>query len=73
MPAPGPPPPGAPGGAPPPPPPARGAGGAGIGLANTRARLEQLYGAAHRFELEPGAPAGFVVRLSFPYRDAATA
>jgi two-component system LytT family sensor kinase len=53
--------------------PGAGGGRGGIGLANTRARLEQLYGAAHRFELEPGAPAGFVVRLSFPYRDAATA
>ena len=45
-------------------------GRTGIGLANTRARLEQLYGAAHSFELVSGRP-GLVVRLAIPYREAA--
>ncbi|HKE89714.1 MAG TPA: ATP-binding protein, partial [Gemmatimonadales bacterium] len=41
--------------------------GRGIGLANTRARLLQLYGPAHRLELVDGAPRGLVVRLSLPF------
>jgi signal transduction histidine kinase len=41
----------------------------GIGLANTRARLLQLYGDTHRFELVDGDPAGLVVRLSLPFRE----
>jgi sensor histidine kinase YesM len=41
--------------------------GRGIGLANTRARLLQLYGAAHRLELVDGSPMGLVVRLSLPF------
>lgn len=41
----------------------------GIGLANTRARLLQLYGTAHRFELLDGSPSGLVVRLSLPYHE----
>lgn len=40
----------------------------GIGLANTQARLTQLYGARSRFELVDGAVAGLVVRLSLPFR-----
>jgi signal transduction histidine kinase len=40
----------------------------GIGLANTRARLTQLYGAAHRLELVQGTSSGLVVRLSLPFR-----
>jgi len=54
---------------------ARGAarGGRGIGLANTRARLAQLYGATHRVELLDGIPGGLVVRLSLPYRAARVA
>ena len=39
----------------------------GIGLANTRARLAELYGREHRFELanEPGG--GLCIRLVFPF------
>ena len=40
----------------------------GVGLRNTRVRLEQLYGPAHRFELSSGATGGVVVNLSLPYR-----
>ena len=38
----------------------------GIGLANTRARLEQLYGRQHSFEIENRGGGGVAVRLSFP-------
>jgi two-component system LytT family sensor kinase len=47
------------------------AGCAGIGLSNTRARLEQLYGADHRFTLENRAEGGVLVRMEFPFRTAA--
>ena len=40
----------------------------GLGISNTQARLEQLYGAAHRFELAEAAGGGTVVRLELPFR-----
>jgi two-component system LytT family sensor kinase len=38
----------------------------GLGLANTRARLDHLYGAAHRFELENNPAGGLTVTLEVP-------
>jgi signal transduction histidine kinase len=38
----------------------------GIGLTNTRARLERLYGAAQKVTVETGAGRGFAVELELP-------
>ena len=40
----------------------------GVGLANTRARLEHLYGPEHRFELTRAAPRGMLVTLEIPFQ-----
>lgn len=40
----------------------------GVGLSNTRARLRELYGQAHRFELGRGPEGGLLVRLAIPFR-----
>ena len=42
----------------------------GIGLANTRARLRELYGDRHRFELANAAGGGLEVRLILPAAEA---
>jgi signal transduction histidine kinase len=47
----------------------RSAGG-GLGLANTRARLQELYGPSHRFELTNApAPGGGLAVIDIPYSD----
>jgi LytS/YehU family sensor histidine kinase len=42
----------------------------GIGLGNTRLRLERLYGAAQSLTLAPIAGGGMMVELVLPYREA---
>ncbi len=42
----------------------------GIGLANTRARIEQLYGAGGRLVVANGERGGTVARLAIPYHSA---
>ena len=38
----------------------------GVGLANTRTRLEHLYGARQSFEIRNRQPRGVIVSLSIP-------
>jgi signal transduction histidine kinase len=40
----------------------------GIGLANTQARLQELYGAEHSFSFHQGPSQGCVVEISIPWR-----
>jgi LytS/YehU family sensor histidine kinase len=42
----------------------------GVGITNTRARLNQLYGEDHEFDLEGCAASGVVVTLAIPFRTA---
>jgi two-component system, LytTR family, sensor kinase len=44
--------------------------GEGIGLANTRERLERLYGSDQRFDLRNGASGGVTVSIAIPFREA---
>ncbi len=50
----------------------RGKKNGGVGLANTRARLERLYGTSHRFELTSTPGSGLTVSLAIPFREAHT-
>lgn len=40
----------------------------GVGLSNTRARLRELYGSDHRFEMGNGPAGGLLVQLIIPFR-----
>ena len=42
--------------------------GEGIGLGNTKARLEHLYGSDHAFSAQGGTDGGFVVDIVIPFR-----
>jgi sensor histidine kinase YesM len=39
----------------------------GIGIANSRARLEELYGERQTFEMSNQPEGGLCVRLTFPF------
>jgi two-component system LytT family sensor kinase len=45
----------------------------GVGVANTRKRLDHLYPRRSSFRMEPGTPSGWVVTARLPYRIAAVA
>ena len=45
----------------------------GVGISNTRARLQQLYGADHRFLLDKAPGGGLLVKILIPWNEAAPA
>jgi two-component system, LytTR family, sensor kinase len=45
----------------------------GVGLSNTRARLRELYGESHQFELRSSPEGGLRVEMTIPYRPEAKA
>jgi two-component system, LytTR family, sensor kinase len=45
----------------------------GLGLGNTRARLQQLYGSGHSLQLSNAVGGGLMVNITLPYRAAALA
>jgi sensor histidine kinase YesM len=47
--------------------------GMGVGLSNTRARLEQLYGGNYMLELSNRPTGGALVRIRIPYQRSETA
>jgi two-component system LytT family sensor kinase len=47
---------------------ANGAPSRGIGLANTRARLERLYGEGAQLTVENGPAGGVIATITLPYR-----
>jgi len=44
----------------------------GIGISNTQARLQQLYGAGHRFEMKDANGGGLEVAIEIPFRNEST-
>jgi LytS/YehU family sensor histidine kinase len=50
-----------------------GAAGRGVGLANTEARLAELYGGRARLSLEPAPEGGFAAAVELPFRAAGAA
>ena len=44
--------------------------GGGVGLGGVRSRLEHLYGADQRLDVEARRPSGTKVRIEIPYRTA---
>jgi two-component system, LytTR family, sensor kinase len=48
---------------------ASGENGSGVGLANTRARLRELYGDAQSLDASRAESGGFRVRIAIPYRE----
>jgi LytS/YehU family sensor histidine kinase len=45
----------------------------GIGLSNTRSRLQQLYGPAQALTVRSATPRGLQVEITLPYREAVPA
>jgi LytS/YehU family sensor histidine kinase len=43
--------------------------GTGLGLSNTRQRLQQLYGPHQRFSLVPAADGGMIAEVALPYHE----